>query len=45
MWMSEGIETVDKDTALEIVDDLRTRAGTAFEAVITDKAGELFNAD
>ena len=43
--ISEDIETVDKDTALEIADDLHTRVGTAFETVITDKARELFNAD
>ena len=43
--ISESIETVNRNMALEMVDDLHTRVENAFEALITDKARELFNAD
>lgn len=37
-------ETVLQERALEMVDNLHTREGVAFEAIITDKTRELFNA-
>ncbi len=40
----KGIEPVAQDKALEIVEILRGREREAFEAVITDKTRELFNA-
>lgn len=43
IWKTEG--TVARDKALEKVDDLRDRERAAFEAVITDQAREIFNAD
>ena len=41
----ENPEPVDKARALTIANDLRGRERAAFEAVITNKARELFNAD
>ena len=41
----EGPEPLDKTHALTIVSDLRGRERAAFEAVITEKARELFDAD
>ena len=41
----ENSEPVDKLRALSIANDLRERERAAFEAVITDKARELFDAD
>ena len=41
----ESPEPVDKLRALAIANDLRERERAAFEAVITDKARELFDAD
>ena len=38
-------ETVDQPEALAIAENLRERERVAFEAVITNKARELFNAD
>lgn len=37
-------EPVLQESALKMVDDLHTREGVAFEAIITDKTRELFNA-
>ena len=37
-------ETVLQERALEMVDDLHAREGVAFEAIITNKTRELFNA-
>ena len=36
---------IDWEKSLEIADNLHERAGSAFEAVVTDKARELFDAD
>ncbi len=41
----ENTEPVDRDVALEKAYDLRARERVAFEAVITDKAREIFDAD
>ena len=41
----EDLVAVGRDRALEIANDLRDRERAAFEAVITDKARELFDAD
>ena len=41
----EHREAVDREKALNLVNDLRDRERAAFEAVITDKARELFDAD
>ena len=41
----ENPEPVDKARALTIANDLRDRERAAFEAVITDRARELFDAD
>ncbi len=41
----EKTEPVDEARALMIAGDLRDREGVAFEAVITDKARELFDAN
>ena len=41
----ENPQAVDRDLALKIVNDLRDRERVAFEAVITDKARESFDAD
>ena len=40
----ESAQSVAQDEALAIAEDLRNRERTAFEAVITDKAREVFNA-
>ena len=42
IWQAET--SVDWDAPLDIANDLHERAGSAFEAVVTDKARELFNA-
>ena len=41
----ESTEPVQRDVALEKADNLRTRERVVFEAVITDKAREIFDAD
>ena len=43
IWESQ--EAVDGDEVMTVVDDLRVRERVAFEAVITDKARGLFDAD
>ena len=43
IWKTEG--TVVRDKALEKIDDLRDRERAAFEAVITNQAREIFDAD
>lgn len=41
----ETTESVGQDEAVEKANDLRTRERDAFEAVVTDRARELFDAD
>ena len=41
----EGGDPIGKDTAMIVAEDLRVRERTAFEATITDKAREIFDAD
>ena len=40
----EQSDSVQRDVALKIANDLRDRERIAFEAVITDKARDLFDA-
>lgn len=40
----QGETPVQSETPLELANDLHERAGTAFEAVVTDKARDLFDA-
>ena len=42
IWQSGTL--IDWEESLKIADDLHERAGSAFEAVVTDKARELFDA-
>lgn len=43
IWETES--AVGKDKAIEKAKDLRDRERLAFEAIITDKAREIFDAD
>jgi uncharacterized protein (TIGR04255 family) len=41
----ESTEALSLDSIMEVVDDLHGREGKAFEAIITDAAREVFNAE
>lgn len=43
IWQAETL--IDWEASLKIANDLHERAGSAFEAAVTDKARELFDAD
>ena len=45
IWHQHDTKSIGKNEILKIIRNLHKLAGNAFEAIITDKARELFNAD